>query len=202
MERSRFRATREGHHVQSRAFRTEVLDRDVEDGPECTASYLIEVPNGGAVLLRGNRLSKGPRSGNRSTAISIGAEGVDRPTPEIRIESNVFALSGSYRTLFVTNHTATPALLGGETVCRPLSSLCAAMDGSRPNQERSAEWSWEHPLEWCSVMSTSQAFNQGNSNAPARLCLRPIPEAMQCSTVRLPARESSSLVMPSRGAAE
>ncbi len=97
--------------MKSRAFRTEVLDCEIEDGPEGTASYLIDVPNGGAVLLRGNRLSKGPRSGNRSTAISIGAEGADRPTPEIRIESNVFALQGGYRTVFVTNFTATPALL-------------------------------------------------------------------------------------------
>lgn len=123
VERSRFLATREGHHVKSRAYRTEVLDCDIEDGPEGTASYLIDVPNGGAVLLRGNRLSKGPRSGNRSTAISIGAEGVDRPTPEIRIESNVFTLDGSYRTVVVTNFTATPALLRGNSLpptVRPL----------------------------------------------------------------------------------
>jgi hypothetical protein len=116
VERSRFVATREGHHVKSRAFRTEVLSCDIEDGLEGTASYLIEVPNGGAVLLRGNRLSKGPRSGNRSTAISIGAEGVDRPTPEIRIDSNVFTFGGSYRTVFVTNHTATPALMRGNSL--------------------------------------------------------------------------------------
>ncbi|GGJ19934.1 hypothetical protein GCM10011320_29010 [Neoroseomonas lacus] len=116
VERSRFLATREGHHVKSRAYRTEVLECDIEDGPDGTASYLIDVPNGGAVLLRGNRLVKGPRSGNRSTAISIGAEGVDRPTPEIRIEGNVLILEGRYRTVFVTNHTATPAILRGNTI--------------------------------------------------------------------------------------
>lgn len=113
VERSRFFATREGHHVKSRALRTEVLDCSIEDGPRGTASYLIDVPNGGAVLLRGNRLLKGPHSSNRSAAISIGAEGVDRPTPEIRIEANVFTLEGSYRTVLVTNHTATPARLKG-----------------------------------------------------------------------------------------
>jgi hypothetical protein len=113
IERSRFLATREGHHVKSRALRTEVIDCTIEDGREGTASYLIDVPNGGAVLIRGNRLSKGPRSGNRSTAISIGAEGVDRPTPEIRIEANAFTLEGNYRTVFVTNHTATSARLKG-----------------------------------------------------------------------------------------
>jgi hypothetical protein len=123
VERSRFLATREGHHVKSRAFRTEVVDCDIEDGPDGTASYLIDVPNGGAVLLRGNRLSKGPRSGNRSTAISVGAEGVDRPTPEIRIEGNIFTLEGSYRTVFVTNFTATPAWLSGNSVPRMVTLL-------------------------------------------------------------------------------
>jgi hypothetical protein len=123
VERSRFLATREGHHVKSRAYRTEVLDSDIEDGPEGTSSYLIDVPNGGAVLLRGNRLSKGWRSGNHSTAISIGAEGVDRPTPEILIESNVFTLDGSYRTVFVVNHTATPALLRDNTLPTTVTPL-------------------------------------------------------------------------------
>ncbi len=99
--------------MKSRALRTEVLDCSIEDGPRGTASYLIDVPNGGAVLLRGNRLSKGPHSSNRSAASSIGAEGVDRPTPEIRIEANVFTLEGSYRTVLVTNHTATQARLKG-----------------------------------------------------------------------------------------
>lgn len=123
VERSRFVDTQQGHHVKSRAFRTEVLDCTIEDGPNGTASYLIDVPNGGAVLLRGNRLSKGPRSSNRSTAISIGAEGVDRPTPEIRIESNVFTLEGSYRTVFVTNHTATSALLKGNSLPSTVTPL-------------------------------------------------------------------------------
>jgi hypothetical protein len=113
VERSRFLATREGHHVKSRALRTEVLGCNIEDGPEGTASYLIDVPNGGAVLVRGNRLAKGRRSGNHSTVISIGAEGVDRPTPEILVESNVLTVDGNYRTVFVTNHTATQALLKG-----------------------------------------------------------------------------------------
>lgn len=111
VERSRFVGTREGHHIKSRALRTEVLDNEIDDGPDGTASYLIDVPNGGAVLIRGNRMRKGPRSENRSTAIAIGAEGVNRPTPEILIEDNSFVLDGRYRTAFVTNHTATPAIL-------------------------------------------------------------------------------------------
>ncbi|MBW6397549.1 hypothetical protein KPL78_06810 [Roseomonas sp. HJA6] len=111
VEGSRFIGTRQGHHIKSRALRTEIIGNEIEDGRDGTASYLIDVPNGGAVLIRGNRMSKGPRSENRATAIAIGAEGVDRPTPEILIEDNSFTLDGNYRTVFVTNHTATPAVL-------------------------------------------------------------------------------------------
>ncbi len=116
VERSTFRATREGHHIKSRALRTEVLDSEIADGPDGTASYLIEAPNGGAVLIRGNRLQKGPKAQNRTAAISIGAEGVDRPTPEILIEDNRFRAEGPYRPFFVVNITATPAILRGNTI--------------------------------------------------------------------------------------
>lgn len=116
VENSRFHATREGHHVKSRAYTTEVLASYIEDGPEGTSSYLIDIPNGGAVLLRGNQMSKGARSSNRSTVISIGAEGGDRTTPEIRIESNVLNLEGNYLPAFVTNHTTTPSLLNQNTL--------------------------------------------------------------------------------------
>jgi hypothetical protein len=138
VERSRFEATRSGHHIKSRALVTEILDSDIADGADGTASYLIDIPNGGAVLVRGNRLQKGPRAANRSTAIIIGAEGVDRPTPEILIEDNRFVLEGSYRSVFVTNHTATPARLIGNTLqgaVQPLrgDGTVAATGGVRPN---------------------------------------------------------------------
>jgi hypothetical protein len=111
VERSTFRATRQGHHIKSRAIRTEVSDCDIGDGPTGTASYLIDVPNGGAVVIRNNRLEKGPKADNHSAAISIGGEGVDRPTPEIRVEGNRFSAEGAYATVFVMNLTATPAVL-------------------------------------------------------------------------------------------
>jgi hypothetical protein len=75
-----------------------------------TASYLIDVPNGGAVVIQNNRLEKGPKAENHKAAISIGAEGVDRPTPEIRVEGNHFSADGAYGTVFVVNRTATPAM--------------------------------------------------------------------------------------------
>ena len=123
VERSRFRETRQGHHIKSRAARTEVVDCDIADGPNGTASYLVEVPNGGAVVVRDNRLAKGPKAENHTGAIIIGAEGVERPTPEILIEGNQMTAEGSYPTIFVVNLTATPAVLRRNQLRGPIRPL-------------------------------------------------------------------------------
>ena len=111
VEHSRFFETRQGHHIKSRALRTEVIGCDIEDGKNGTSSYLIETPNGGSLLVRDNIPEKGPRSENHGAAISIGTEGVTHPTPEIIIENNKFTNDGEYPSVFVRNLTATPAVL-------------------------------------------------------------------------------------------
>ena len=111
VQHSVFRNTREGHDVKSRAARTEVTDCDIADGPDGTASYLIDVSNGGAVVVRGNTLEKGPLAGNHTAAIAIGMEGVEQATPEIIVTGNRFTNDGNYRTAFVDNVTATEAML-------------------------------------------------------------------------------------------
>ena len=58
-----------------------------------TASYLVEAPNGGSLIVRGSTLEKGPQAQNHTAAIIIGDEGVTQPTPEITIENNTFTLS-------------------------------------------------------------------------------------------------------------
>ncbi len=116
VERSRFSDTRQGHHIKSRAARTEIIGNTISDGPEGTASYLIDIPNGGSLVVRDNTMEKGPMAENRSTAISIGAEGVTQPTREIVIENNTFRNDGSYDTMFVTNQSATEAVLRGNRI--------------------------------------------------------------------------------------
>jgi len=113
VERSRFRDTRQGHHIKSRAHRTEVIDCDIADGPEGNSSYLIDIPNGGSVLVAGNRLEKGPRSDNPGYAIMIGAEGVTRPTPDLVFRNNVLVNDTGRMTVFVENRTGTNADLIG-----------------------------------------------------------------------------------------
>lgn len=113
IERSKFTETRQAHHIKSRALRTEIIGNTISDGADGTASYEIEIPNGGTVVVRGNTIQKGPNAENRTGAIVIGAEGVSQPSKEIRIEDNVFKNTGDYDTYFVVNMTATEAVLKG-----------------------------------------------------------------------------------------
>ena len=69
---------------------------DLEDGPGGTSSFAVDVPNGGAVVLRDNHIEKGPKSENHTAAIMIGEEGRTQPTPEIIVEHNTFRVDGSY----------------------------------------------------------------------------------------------------------
>ena len=114
IEHSRFFDTQVGHHIKSRAARIELIDNHIEDGPNGTASYEVDIPNGGAVVMAGNVLEKGPRNQNHTAAVMIGEEGVSQPTPELLFKNNVFTNDGP-PTAFVDNITATPAQLISNT---------------------------------------------------------------------------------------
>jgi hypothetical protein len=113
IRRSRFEATRVCHHVKSRALRTEITDSEILDGAEDMASYQVDIPNGGDLLLARTALRKGPRSGNMRASVVIGAEGRLHPTRELRIEGNRFENLLPRGTVFVRNMTETPAVLAG-----------------------------------------------------------------------------------------
>jgi hypothetical protein len=108
-----FRDTKEAHHIKSRALRTEITGCTIQDGPDGTASYLIEAPNGGGLVVRGNTMEKGPRATNTTAAIVIGSEGVSQPTPEIIVEDNDFTNDLGKQTIFVNNMSATEAVVRG-----------------------------------------------------------------------------------------
>jgi len=112
---SRFFDTQQGHNIKSRARKTVVKDCTIEDGPNGTSSYQIDLPNGGSLLAEGNTIEKGPKSGNHGTAISIGEEGVTQPTDAIEVKDNTFINNTGFTTVFVRNITATPAQLVGNT---------------------------------------------------------------------------------------
>jgi len=129
IERSKFFETHRGHHVKSRAIRTELIGNEITDGENGNSSYLVDIPNGGSLVVRDNILEKGPNCENHGTAISIGAEGVTQRTEEITIEHNTFTNDQPRETTFVRNQTATPANLTGNTL-KGFKTIALAGDGT------------------------------------------------------------------------
>ena len=123
VERTRFFATHHGHHIKSLALRTEIINCDIEDGPEGDSSYLIDIPRGGSLIVQDSKLQKGPNAENHGTAIMIGEGGVGQPTDELIIKNNHFTNDLPMTTTFVRNITATRAQLTGNVLkgkVRPL----------------------------------------------------------------------------------
>ncbi len=113
VEGSTFEEQHVGHHIKSRAARTEIINNSVQDGPNGSASYLVDMPNGGSAMISGNTFEKGPLSENKNAAISIGAEkakGLNLPG-DIVIEDNVFSNDTGVATAFVKNYTDGPVTL-------------------------------------------------------------------------------------------
>jgi len=111
IERSRFYETKRAHHIKSGARRTEVIDCDIQDGPDGTASYEIDIPYGGDLLVRNTTMVKGPRAENHRYAITIAEDGQAQATKEIVIENSSFRNEGDWETVFLNNVTAAEATL-------------------------------------------------------------------------------------------
>jgi hypothetical protein len=115
IERSRFFGTLIAHHVKSRAARTELIGNQIQDGAVGTSSYLVDVPNGGSLLMRDNILEKGPKTQNSTAAIMIGEEGALQTTSTLLIRHNSFVNDGP-ATVFVRNMTKTAAQLVNNSI--------------------------------------------------------------------------------------
>ncbi len=112
-----------GHHIKSRAHNTVVEDSRIEDGATGNSSYLIDVPNGGNVLIQGNEMEKGPKSENRGVVISIGVEGVTNQTNVLIVRNNRFRNDVGVPTTFVRNSTHTSAEVLDNAITGPVTVL-------------------------------------------------------------------------------
>jgi hypothetical protein len=116
VERCVFLNTKIAHHIKSRARNTVIRDSRIEDGPDGTASYLIDIPDAGNALIQGNFLEKGVHSDNPGVAISVGEEHSRNPTTVLIVRDNVFHSDLPTRTVFVRNSTAVSVEMVGNTI--------------------------------------------------------------------------------------
>jgi hypothetical protein len=98
-----------GHLLKSRARRSEILYNRLEDDANGTASYELDLPEGGDVLVLGNLIVQSATSGNR-TMLSYAAENAQRWENRLTVAYNTFYGWGT-GSLFISNRSDRPALV-------------------------------------------------------------------------------------------
>ncbi|MCG3190502.1 MAG: hypothetical protein LKCHEGNO_03235 [Burkholderiaceae bacterium] len=78
-----------GHLVKSRARENRILYNRLMDESDGSASYNIDLPNGGLSYIIGNLLQQGPNTDNPAL-IAYGAEGLTNPSSTFYVVNNTF----------------------------------------------------------------------------------------------------------------
>ncbi len=105
-----------GHEIKSRAERTTITNSRVQNGPNGSGSYVIDLPNGGNALIQGNVIEQGPMAQNPNM-VAFGEEGNLRSGTNLQVTGNTFIndfKSGS--ATGVWNATGVTAKLSGNSV--------------------------------------------------------------------------------------
>lgn len=89
-----------GHNVKSRAAINYILYNRILDGSDGTASYEVDLPNGGNSYVIGNIIQQGPSTGN-STILAYGAEGVTIANSALSVVNNTLVNDRSAGGIFV-----------------------------------------------------------------------------------------------------
>ena len=78
-----------GHLLKSRARQNVITGNRFDDGRTGQASYEVDLPNGGQVLLEGNTLVQSPLTEN-PVLLAYGAEGQPWPDSQLTVRGNTF----------------------------------------------------------------------------------------------------------------
>lgn len=110
-----------GHLLKSRAQTNYILYNSLMDGPSGTASYEIDLPNGGTSYIIGNVIEQGPKSQN-STILTYAEERATNPVQALYVVNNTFVNDLGHGTFVSVDGTPTDVRLinnifaGGGTV--------------------------------------------------------------------------------------
>lgn len=95
---SHFESGHTGHLIKTRARKSTVVRNTINDGPQGRASYELDFPNGGQVLVSGNVIGQSAHSAN-PVMLAYGAEGRHWPENRLQVEGNTF-YGGGWRPLW------------------------------------------------------------------------------------------------------
>ena len=103
-----------GHEFKSRAETNTITNNVFSDGPTGTASYSIDLPDGGNDTVTGNLIEKGPNAENNAS-VHFGGEGIPYAGSSLTVSANDFVNDLGTDAVAVLNQTATTANITGNT---------------------------------------------------------------------------------------
>ena len=89
-----------GHNLKSRAMINQILYNRIIDEADGTASYKVNLPDGGLAYLIGNVIQQGPKTEN-NTIISYGEEGLKKGPHEFYFANNTVVNDGPRESRFI-----------------------------------------------------------------------------------------------------
>ena len=101
-----------GHELKSRAYVNVITNNVFQDGATGTASYEIDLPNGGIDTVEDNVIEKGPNAQNNA-AVHFGGEGIPYADSSLLVEGNSFVNDYGASEIAVLNQTATAVTITG-----------------------------------------------------------------------------------------
>ena len=97
-----------GHEIKSRALNTIIQGSTIVDGPTGTASYSIDLPNGGNDTINNDFIEQGPLSEN-AAIIHFGGEGTPYASSSLSISNNIILNDLQPPAVALLNQTTTIA---------------------------------------------------------------------------------------------
>ncbi len=114
-----------GHELKSRALTNTISDNLFSDGPTGTASYDIDLPNGGVDSVTNNVIEKGPNAEN-NVMVHFGGEGLPYTSSSLVLRGNTFVNDKGANTIGVLNATGIPVTVDANTFVNVQSSQIAS----------------------------------------------------------------------------
>ncbi|HEY7310071.1 MAG TPA: choice-of-anchor Q domain-containing protein [Gemmataceae bacterium] len=120
LENSYSHDANEGHLVKSRALTNYILYNRLEDGSASTstASYELDLPQGGTSYVIGNLIEQGPHSAN-GTIVTYAEEGAVNPGESLYLVNNTIVNDRGNGGTFVNVASGATALLENNIFCGP-----------------------------------------------------------------------------------
>ena len=121
-----------GHELKSRALVNTINNNSFYDGPTATASYDIDLPNGGADTVTNNTIEKGPNAEN-DAMVHFGGEGIPYSGSSLLLQDNAFVNDKDSSVVGLLNQTAISATIKDNTFANMGGSQIASGPAAETN---------------------------------------------------------------------